>query len=140
MWRQKFEDITKVPDEPSYPAALFIKHDDKVPVGDAQKLQSLENQAGKSSDYAGIYHVSLEEPDDIFKSFVEFAQLIKMKQTQFQRTSTDAYLDQDNTIKIGAKKSGGAGLSNRGKDEKNANGNGKDVDFFDQSPEDRLQQ
>ena len=43
MWRQKFEDITKVPDEPSYPAALFIKHDNKVPVDDAQKLKSLES-------------------------------------------------------------------------------------------------
>ena len=71
-WRIKFDQKTKVKDEPSYPSTLFINHHEFVPWDDTERLRNLEMQIGEEGTFCTIYHVSIKDPDSVFKAFESF--------------------------------------------------------------------
>ena len=102
-------------DEPPYPVALFINHQGSVSNDDEQRLKNLENQAGDPGDFTAIYHVSSSDQSSIYQAFADFTSIMLMQQAQNQRTSTDAYLEYDKTVKPkGGPAGGGALAANRG--------------------------
>jgi len=92
-----------VQDEPSYPCTLFINHHEFIPWEDQQRLRNLELQAGEDGTFYGIYHVSLGDPDSVYKAFESFVSRVIDEGSNWQRTSTDAYLVDEHgnaTIKV----------------------------------------
>ena len=59
-------------------------------------------QAGEPGTFYGIYHICINDKDSIFQAFENFASRIIDEQNQWQRTSTENYLDIDGaqTMKI----------------------------------------
>ena len=64
--------------------------------------------------------MSIENSDSIYEAFCEFCMMIQLHQSQNERTSTEAYLEQDKTIKptkaqknqgLAGMKDGGSGKS-----------------------------
>lgn len=84
---------------------------DGVPEDDPQRLTNLELQAGEANSYYVIYHVSLNNQEHIYQSFVDFAGQILTLQANAQRTFTEDFLENDKTVKMPAKKTGGPSLA-----------------------------
>ena len=80
-----------------------------MPNGDEAKLQGFEKQCGNPGEYTGIYHVSTSDPNSIYEAFADFTSIMLTQQAQNQRTSTDAYLEYDKTVKPKGAPGGGSG-------------------------------
>jgi hypothetical protein len=115
-WKEQFDAMTKVEDEPSIPCTLFINHDSQVE--DLQELptfslrgptQQLSKQwlshsavrvnyqkmtefealaQTEKNGYFGIYHISISQPETIYESFENFVSRMMEDQEFAQRTFT----------------------------------------------------
>ena len=78
---------------------------------DTQRLRNLELQAGEEGTFANIHHMSLSDPDSIYKAFETFTMQILAEGGGMQRTSTEQFLV-DETIKYkNQNKKGGPSLA-----------------------------